>query len=118
MAFVKLYYCIAMILGGDDMKNNLNKMIAAGLLVFASMQTVWADTTEYTIRVDGLACPYCAYGIEKKLNELDGVKFIDMDLEKGIVTVNAFDVKLNDAQLEQLFQDAGFTYRSKAETKK
>ena len=100
------------------MKNSLNKIIAAGLLAFVTVQTAWAVTTVYSIRVDGLACPYCAYGIEKKLNELEGVKFIDMDLEKGIVTVNTFDVKLNDAQLNQLFQDAGFTYRSKTESTK
>lgn len=97
------------------MSNRFRKIIVAGLLVMAFTQTVWAAKTVYSIRVDGLACPYCAYGIEKKLNELEGVKFIDMDLEKGIVTVNTFDVRLDDAQLKQLFQDSGFTYRSKTE---
>ena len=27
----------------------------------------FADGTRYELRVDGLACPFCAYGIEKKL---------------------------------------------------
>ena len=100
------------------MNNILRKSLVAGLLVLAIAQSAWAATTVYSIRVDGLACPYCAYGIEKKLNELEGIKFINMDLEKGIVTAEAYDVQLNDAQLKQLFQDAGFTYRSKTETTK
>ena len=100
------------------MKNIFNRSLIAAVLLLAVTQTAVADTTVYSIRVDGLACPYCAYGIEKKLNELDGVKFIDMDLDKGVVTVESYDVKLNDKQLEQLFQDSGFTYRTKTETEK
>ncbi len=100
------------------MKNILSKSIVAGLLLFVMAQAARAETTVYSIRVDGLACPYCAYGIEKKLNELDGVKFIDMDLEKGVVMVETYNVKLGDAQLRQLFTDSGFTYRSKKETTK
>jgi len=92
-----------------------NKSLIISVLFLAITQTVFATTTVYSIRVDGLACPYCAYGIEKKLNELENVKFIDMDLDNGVVTVETYDVKLNDEQLKQLFQDSGFTYRSKIE---
>lgn len=73
--------------------------------------TSWAETTLYVIRVDGLACPYCAYGIEKKFNKIKGVKFVDIDLNNGIVTVRAFDVTLDEQKLKKLFRDAGFTYR-------
>jgi len=104
------------------MNNLLNKILTKSLIstaLFLTLsQNILAATTVYSIRVDGLACPYCAYGIEKKLNQLDGVKFIDMDLEKGIVTVESYDVKLEDEQLKQLFHDSGFTYRSKIETEK
>lgn len=90
-------------------------LLTSTLLALSFAQNAFGETTVYSIRVDGLACPYCAYGIEKKLNEIKGVKFIDMDLDKGIVSVKATDVKLLDPQLKQLFQDAGFTYRSKQE---
>lgn len=100
------------------MKKIFNKSLITAVMLLLTTQTVFAVTTVYSIRVDGLACPYCAYGIEKKLNELDRVKFIDMDLDKGIVTVESYDVKLNEKQLKQLFQDSGFTYRSKTETEK
>ena len=66
----------------------------------------------YKIRVDGLACPYCAYGIEKKLNKIEGVTFLHMDLDKGIVTAKTNEgVVLKEKQMTQLFNDAGFTFR-------
>lgn len=76
------------------------------------MNTLAAEST-YEIRVDGLACPYCAYGIEKKMNEMKGVKFIDMDLDKGVVTAKTDDgVTLQEKPMIQLFKDSGFTFRS------
>ncbi|VAW66720.1 hypothetical protein MNBD_GAMMA09-2814 [hydrothermal vent metagenome] len=99
----------------STMKKLITHTLISGLLLFLGSYNLLADTLLYSIRVDGLACPYCAYGIEKKLNEIKGVKFLDMDLEKGIVTVEAKDVKLEEKQLKQLFTDSGFTYRSKKE---
>jgi len=95
------------------MKHLIKSILISLALFGATAQTAVAETSVYSIRVDGLACPYCAYGIEKKLNEIKGVKFMDMNLDEGIVTVEAADVKLDDAQLKQLFEDSGFTYRSK-----
>jgi len=72
-----------------------------------------AAGTQYVMRVDGLACPYCAYGIEKKLKTIDGVEKIDVDLGKGLVTVDVRKgVKLTEPKMIQLFKEAGFTYRS------
>ncbi len=88
-------------------------MIALGLL----WQTLAAAAgTQYEMRVDGLACPYCAYGIEKKLHAIDGVEKIDVDLNKGLVRVIVSDdVRLTEEQMTRLFRDAGFTYRSMTE---
>ena len=42
-----------------------------------------ADTSQLngkiTIEVDGLACPFCAYGLEKNLKEIDGVENIEIN---------------------------------------
>ncbi len=84
------------------------------ILLTASLNgAVLAAGTQYTLRVDGLACPYCAYGIEKKLNQIEGVENIDVDLNAGVVKVDtAAGVELSEVQMKQLFKDAGFTYRS------
>jgi mercuric ion binding protein len=69
--------------------------------------------SRFEIRADGLACPYCAYGIEKKIMAIEGVKSIDVDLKKGLVKVNGVaSLSFNEQQLKTLFTDSGFTYRS------
>ncbi len=84
------------------------------LLLLALAQAAWAGALEYRMRVDGLACPYCAYGIEKKLKAIEGVETVDVDLERGLVVVKTReDLELSDTRLETLFRDAGFTYRGK-----
>jgi len=73
--------------------------------------------THYEMRVDGLACPYCAFGIEKKLKAIEGTKNIDVDLDKGLVKVDLPDgKKLNEQQMVKLFNDSGFTFRTMTET--
>jgi len=95
------------------MKFFIKNTLMSLLLLSAMSHNAFADTSTYSIRVDGLACPYCAYGIEKKLNAIEGVKFMNMNLDEGIVTVKTQNVTLGDEQLKQLFNDSGFTYRSK-----
>ncbi|NOZ11821.1 MAG: heavy-metal-associated domain-containing protein [Gammaproteobacteria bacterium] len=86
------------------------------LITLVWSHSALAAGTQYQMRVDGLACPYCAYGIEKKLKKIEGVKKIEVDLNKGLVTVNVVDgVKLTEEQMTKLFKDAGFTYRSMIE---
>jgi copper chaperone len=91
------------------------KTMTLTLIILASAWSlaVLAAGTQYVMRIDGLACPYCAYGIEKKLKAVDGVEKIDVDLNKGLVTVNVADgVDLSDEQMTRLINDAGFTFRS------
>lgn len=81
------------------------------ILGLATPGAAWADL-HYTIQVDGLACPFCAFGIEKRFRQIDGVKKVLTNLEKGRVYVlTDDDVQFTDEQLTRLFETAGFTYR-------
>ena len=92
-------------------------LMTAMVLSLGWSAAAFADGTRYELRVDGLACPFCAYGIEKKLNVIDGVDEVDIDLNSGLVTVDVTEgTALNDSQMTELFNDAGFTYRSMTET--
>ncbi len=75
--------------------------------------TLSAAGTQYNLRVDGLACPFCAYGVEKKLIKSEGVEAVSFDLEKGLVVVKTkTGIALTEEHLKQLVNDAGFTLRS------
>ena len=92
--------------------------------VFAIMITMalfWnaaalAGGTLYQMRVDGMARPHRVYAIEKMLKKIEGVEHVEIDLNKGLVTVKVAEgVKLTEAQMKKLCKDAGFTYRSMKE---
>jgi mercuric ion binding protein len=37
----------------------------------------------FEVQVDGLGCPFCAYGLEKKFKEFKGIKEVKIDIETG-----------------------------------
>lgn len=37
----------------------------------------------FEVQVDGLGCPFCAYGLEKKFKEFKGIKKVAIDIETG-----------------------------------
>ncbi|MFV2008131.1 MAG: heavy-metal-associated domain-containing protein, partial [Longimicrobiales bacterium] len=39
------------------------------------------------ITILGMSCPFCAYGVEKKLKKLDGVADLEIVLETGLATL-------------------------------
>ncbi|MFB6272947.1 MAG: heavy-metal-associated domain-containing protein [Salinibacter sp.] len=65
-----------------------------------------------TVYVDGLACPFCAYGLEKKLGTLDAIQQMEVQLEKGRVLL-AFkkEKSLTKNQIQKAVKEAGFTAR-------
>ena len=70
----------------------------------------FAAQTQYQLRVDGLACPFCTYGIEKELERTDGVESLEIDINAGIVTVTmAEGAAMTEAQASRIVEDAGFT---------
>ena len=38
---------------------------------------------QFKVQVDGLGCPFCAYGLEKKFKEFKGIKKVKIDIETG-----------------------------------
>ncbi len=38
---------------------------------------------QFEVQVDGLGCPFCAYGLEKKFKEFKGIKSVEIDIETG-----------------------------------
>ena len=78
--------------------------------------------TKHVIGVDGMSCPFCAYGLEKKLRKMKGVESVEIDLDKGeaVVIVKA-GTTIKEESLRKAVKEAGFTGSSlkkiEAETK-
>ena len=85
--------------------------LVLGLMLFAATAAL-ADSHVYKLYVDGLACPFCAYGVEKKVGGMDGVEKVEIDIESGLVAVTvAAGATLDEATAMQAVDEAGFTLR-------
>ncbi len=85
--------------------------LVLGLMLFAATVAL-ADSHVYKLYVDGLACPFCAYGVEKKVGGLDGVEKVEIEIEDGLVAVTLADgATLDEATAKQAVDEAGFTLR-------
>lgn len=83
------------------------------LFAFISSPYSFAQVKEIKLGVDGLACPFCAYGLEKKLKTLEGLESLDISLKKGMaVIVFIEDNKVDLANIKTMVTDAGYTLRS------
>ena len=66
----------------------------------------------YELWVDGLSCPFCAYGIEKRLSQIEGVQSLQTDIGDGVVVVTMRpDTLLDEDEARQAVEKAGFTLR-------
>jgi copper ion binding protein len=68
--------------------------------------------TTVKVRVDGLACPFCAYGLEKKLKRIEGVTGLEIQLDEGLAIVHFDeDARVDEDLLAEKVREAGFTPR-------
>lgn len=65
---------------------------------------------QYLLGVKGLACPFCSFGIEKRLNKVDGVTEVQVNIADGVVLVTMEEGEsLTEQQARQAVSEAGFT---------
>lgn len=91
-------------------------LAVAGPQAHAQEKTPSADETienpDATVYVDGLACPFCAYGLEKKLDDHDAVRKLQVEIEGGRVLLAFRDGQaLTKDEIKQAVEKAGFTAR-------
>ena len=53
------------------------------LTTFSNNVNAQSDRDQIEVQVDGLGCPFCAYGLEKKFKEFKGIKDVKIEMETG-----------------------------------
>ncbi len=82
--------------------------LGVALLLTASA----AHAGDVVLRVDGLVCPFCAYGVEKKLLRVPAVSGMDILLEEGRIILRLREgERLDGEALHRAVDEAGFTLR-------
>ena len=96
-------------------KQFLSLILVTQLFVPLNAQNAKKDKTQKEIihlRVDGLSCPFCAYGLEKKLESIEGVNKVDIRLNEGTVKMyTAPKADIDSVLLKEKIDEAGFTLK-------
>ena len=96
----------------------MKTFLSIPLLAIVLSTAAFAGGNQYALAVDGLACPFCAYGIEKRLSAIEGVESVETDVKSGQVVVTLVEGKtLSEEAARQAIKDAGFTLRSLKQTR-
>ena len=81
-------------------------------VVFGGPIEAFAQVEEAAVKVDGLSCPFCAYGLEKKLKKVEGVEKLEIKVNKGTATITVKEGKtLSIEGVKKAVKDGGFTPR-------
>lgn len=87
-------------------------LVVLGLLGLLAPITTVGEVPLVQVGVDGLACPFCAYGLEKKLKKLPGVKQFDINIKQGEATLSMEEGTDPDLDaMRAAVKAAGFTVR-------
>ena len=91
----------------------MKKFVLTIIFVLYCNSMVYAAGTEYQLGVDGVACPFCVYGIEKQLSKLEGIERIETDIQNSLVLLIMEDGStLSEAAIRDAVTKAGFSLRS------
>lgn len=62
------------------------------------------------VRVDGASCPFCAFGLEKRISRIEGVVDVKIELKAGKAIVSIEEgATVSETALRQAVKEAGFT---------
>ena len=68
---------------------------------------------QVSVQVDGLSCPFCAYGLEKKLKKVENVANLEIRISEGRAVITpAAGTSVDLAEVERAVREGGFTPRA------
>ncbi len=85
-------------------------LISLSILFCLSSITLAGENEERVImQVEGLYCPFCAYGLEKHIKKINGFKSININIKEGTAEI-AFEsgARVSRASILEAVENAGF----------
>lgn len=68
-----------------------------------------AEERVIQVKILGMSCPFCAYGVEQKLKKLEGVEDLEVQLKTGLATLTmAEGADIPNEELRKVVDQAGF----------
>ena len=91
----------------------MKRMTLAVMAMFLFTAPSWAQMKELTVEVDGLICPFCSYGLEKRLSKIDEIDSVSVDLARGLAAIAVMPGQVPDFhEVRETVLDSGFTPRN------
>lgn len=82
-----------------------------GMLIATAVLAEVVQVVE--VKIKGMTCPFCVYGIEKNLSQMPGVEQVQVSLEQKRARVTMQPGATADPEgIKKIIQDAGFTPES------
>jgi len=72
--------------------------------------SAFGQIDNFNLKVDGIGCPFCAYGLDKKFKKVEGLKKFGIDMEEGLVSFEVPSKEMLTANaVIKIVDDAGYT---------
>ena len=85
----------------------MKRLLLIALLSLAAVPSLAEGSLRAT--VNGMVCPFCAQGIEKRLSKMEATKMVFVDLKNRTVAVEAKDgATLDEKAIAAEIRDAGY----------
>ncbi len=92
------------------MLNRTQSFLLTATFILLAAMALATEPTTYHVHVNGLACPFCVYGLEKSFNKIDGVNSVSVNLKTGLIEVSLHEgATLDETVVRESVEDAGFT---------
>lgn len=91
------------------MKRTIILTLVIGIMTL-STANAQKEMDQFMVQVDGLGCPFCAYGLEKKFKEFKGIKEVKIDIETGDFSFSyPAEKALSLTDVQKQVEKAGYT---------
>lgn len=80
------------------------------LIFWGAASVIIAQPDQFYVKVNGMGCPSCAQGLDKKFRDVKGIKNLKVELETGLLTFSVpSENALSPEEVNNRVNKAGYT---------